>query len=84
MAKRAKARWSEAELIDTFGLDKMHLSAPLLVEWLDASVALNEMERMTFSRILREAVENIEGWNEEDLKMNCVGSPIYCFCNRFG
>lgn len=76
MAKRAKFRWSEAELIDTFGLEKTKSTAPLLVEWLDASVVLNEMECMTFSRILAEAVENIEGWNEEDLKMNFIAFVI--------
>ncbi len=76
MAKRAKSRWSEAELIDTFGLDKTHLSAPLLVEWLDASVVLNEMELMTFKRIRIEAIEMIEGWNEEDLKMNFIAFVI--------
>ncbi len=75
MIKRAKKR-SEAEIIDSFGLEKTKMTAPSLVEWLDASVVLNDSEHAVFSRIRAEATEMIEGWNEEDLKMNFIAFVI--------
>jgi hypothetical protein len=75
MIKRAKKR-SEAEIIDSFGLEKTKMTAPALVEWLDASVVLDNFEQAIFSRIRAEATEMIEGWNEEDLKMNFIAFVI--------
>ncbi len=70
-------KWSEAELVDTFSLNKTKFTAPLLVEWLAVSpVDFNEMELTTIHRILAEAQENIEAWNEEDLKMNFIAFVI--------
>jgi hypothetical protein len=70
-------KWSEAELVDTFSLNKTKFTAPLLVEWLAVSpIDFNEMELTTIHRILAEAQENIEAWNEEDLKMNFIAFVI--------
>ena len=77
MAKNNKTRiWSEAELVDTFGLIKTKLTAPLLIEWLDATTTLNEVETVIFNHINREAIQWIEVWNEEDLKMNFIAFVI--------
>ncbi len=77
MAKNNKTRiWSEAELVDTFGLIKTKLTAPLLIEWLDATTTLNEVETVIFNHINREAIQWIEVWNEEDLKMNFIALVI--------
>ncbi len=77
MAKNNKTRiWSEAELVDTFGLIKTKLTAPLLIEWLDATTTLNEVETVIFNHINKEAIQWIEVWNEEDLKMNFIAFVI--------
>jgi hypothetical protein len=73
MAKRNKERkWSEAELITTFGLDKTKIPTPLMKRWLDATATLADYEQVLFDNKLQEAVDNIEAWAEEDLKMNFI------------
>jgi hypothetical protein len=75
--KKKKIRiWSEAELIDTFGLTKTKFDSPLLKEWLDATVELIEFENIVFNKIIKEAKIFIEAWNEEDLKMNFIAFII--------
>ena len=75
MKKKVKI-WTEAELVDTFGLDKSKLTAPLLVEWLDAETQLNPFEQVVFDRISRDVQEFVEAWGEEDLKMNFIAFVI--------
>jgi hypothetical protein len=69
-------KWSEAELIDTFGLVKTKLDAPILREWLDTTTELDELDSLVFSSIIKEAQKFIEAWNEEDLKMNFIAFVI--------
>lgn len=76
MATKKIRAWSEAELVDTFGLTKTIATAPLLKDWLDAKVVLNEVEMSVLTRIREEAVELIYSWNEEDLKMNFIAFVI--------
>lgn len=77
MARQNKIRiWSEAELIDTFALKKIKRPTPLMTEWLNASTEFNEFEQFIIQRILNEAIENIEAWAEEDLKMNFIAFVI--------
>jgi hypothetical protein len=77
MSKLNKFRnWSEAQLIDTFGLDKLNKPTPLMQEWLAAQIVVTEMEQVIIQRICNFAIENIEAWNEEDLKMNFIAFII--------
>lgn len=77
MAKSNKfSNWSEAQLIDTFGLDKLNQPMQLMQEWLAAQITFNEMEQTIIQRICNFAIENIEAWNEEDLKMNFIAFII--------
>ncbi len=77
MAKRKIRTWSEAELIDTFALSKNEGDQSLLVEWLHNPVlSLDEAEKITFKKILKEVNANITAWNEEDLKMNFIAFVI--------
>lgn len=77
MAKSKKARvWSEAELIDAYGLTKSFDTAPLLVEWLNTSTTFEPHEHATIERIRTEAQKNMAGWSEEDLKMNFIAFII--------
>lgn len=73
MAKKAK-NYSEAELIKTFGLIRLmgNNAHPLMAEWTKTQTVLNEHEQYLFDIILKDAFDNIAGWNEETLKMNFI------------
>jgi hypothetical protein len=69
--------WREAELVIKFRLNPIKgKKTPLLMEWLDAPQAdLTEMENILFGKYFERAVENISGWNEEELKVKFI-API--------
>lgn len=73
MGKRKK-EWTEAELIDTFRLNRIiEYQTPLMQEWLltDAPT-FDSYEQHTFEDLFRKVVKNIAGWSEEDLKMKFI------------
>lgn len=76
MANKKIRIWSEAELVDTFGLSKSIDDSPLLKEWLAATTIFTETELDTLDKIRQEARELIYSWNEEDLKMNFIAFVI--------
>ena len=72
MLRKAK-KYSEAELITQFGLQRvLGNDSPLMKEWLNTSVALNIGEEYLFNLIWTDAVNQIDGWQEEDLKMQFI------------
>jgi hypothetical protein len=73
MGKKKKIqKYSEAQLISIFGLDKTRQATPQMLRWLGTTTVLSAYEQETFSRILAQAIENIDAWAEEDLKMNFI------------
>ncbi len=66
-----KITYSESDLIDIFNLNRVAKTQTLeMARWLNAPAAkLNIVEQGVFDRVLPLAVDNITGWNEEDLKM---------------
>jgi hypothetical protein len=77
MAKKIKS-YSEAELIKMFGLERRvgnneHL---LMEEWTNASTELNAGEQYLFDEITKDLISQIDGWNEEMLKMNFIAPVI--------
>jgi hypothetical protein len=73
MAKKVK-QYTEAELIKFFGLTRISHSenSLLLQEWLNAQTTLNAGEQYIFDMILTDAKTQIDGWQEEDLKMQFI------------
>lgn len=72
MAKQNKEKqYTESELIILFGLNRVVGNAdyPLLAEWINATTELSASENELFEEIYQDAVQNIAGWQEEDLKM---------------
>jgi len=75
MAKNNKSKkiksWSEAEIVLKFNLKRIRAyQTDLMKEWLDVEPPqFNEFEQQLFDRKLNEALQKIEGWSEEDLKM---------------
>lgn len=82
MAIRIKEQnYSEADLILMFGLERIKTPyTPLMTEWMDAKTSLNDIEQAIFDKLWLRAVNNLEGWQEEDLKMKFL-SPILELCN---
>jgi hypothetical protein len=72
MAK--KKDWKEAELIQTFHLERIAThQTPLMTEWLRVEhPKFTNSESETFEKIYQKAVEKIGGWSEEDLKMKFI------------
>jgi hypothetical protein len=72
MAK--KKDWKEAELIQTFHLERIAMhQTPLMAEWLRVEHPnFTNSESEIFEKIYQKAVEKIGGWSEEDLKMKFI------------
>lgn len=73
MARKIK-QYKEVELIKLFDLKRLvgNHSHPLLTEWLTCETTLNANEQYVFDMILSDAREKIDGWHEEDLKMQFI------------
>ncbi|MEN9912565.1 MAG: hypothetical protein RI956_1009, partial [Pseudomonadota bacterium] len=68
-------KYSEGEIALTFHLDKIKPNTALMNHWLNTDCSLNHVETELFKSVIEEAKNNIEAWNEEELKMNFI-SPI--------
>ena len=69
--KNKQKKYSEAELIKLFGLMRTKEYTPLMREWLSLSLpGLTGLEKELFEEIHESVVERIDGWREEELKMN--------------
>lgn len=77
MGKQNKEHnYSEADLILMFGLERIKTPyTALMTEWTSAETLLTENEEVILQKLWMRAVENIEGWQEEDLKMKFL-SPV--------
>ena len=66
-----KKQWKEAELVQTFNLDRItEYQTPLMQEWLDVGLPVfTDFEQYSFNDLYSKGVKNIAGWSEEDLKM---------------
>ena len=71
--------WQEGELIKTFGLKKIkEYATPLMKEWLDTPhPILSVPEQYIFDYALDNALRDIEGWSEEDLKMKFISPMLH-------
>jgi hypothetical protein len=75
MTKQKKEQnYSEADLIEMFGLQRLvgNTQLSLMAEWTAATTSLNLSEQELFDDIYQDAVQNIAGWQEEDLKMKFI------------
>ncbi len=76
MAKKIKI-YDEAELIKMFGLTRLkgNNGHPVMAEWTNTHTTLNAGEQYLYDGITKNLFEQIDGWNEEMLKMNFI-SPV--------
>jgi hypothetical protein len=77
-----KKNYTEAEMVRAFGLIRIErTTTPLMQRWLDVSApVLDIVEQTIFDRIFYDCIDNIRGWNEEELKMEFI-SPLMFICN---
>ena len=78
----AKKRIKSIELLepilaDTFGLERLFKSTPLLEDWLSATGELNEMDLALITESQAKLIENADSWNEEELKMSFISMVIF-------
>ncbi len=64
-------RWTIDEVEKFFSLQQT-FTHPALSAWIEADVALTEQEQQALESLRQRALENIEFWNEEDLKMKFI------------
>lgn len=77
-AKRVKSiELLEPILIETFGLQRLFKSTPLLDEWLSATGNLNEIDTIIITESQEKLIENADSWNEEELKMSFISIVIF-------
>jgi hypothetical protein len=67
----------EPILIETFGLQRLFKSTPLLTEWLAASGELNPVDKAFIMESQEKLIENADSWNEEELKMSFISMVIF-------
>jgi hypothetical protein len=67
---------TEAEVVTLFNLNKFKKPTKLMQEWLNTSCELNNIEKINFDKIINRALEEIENWNEEELKMYFISDII--------
>jgi hypothetical protein len=74
MTRKKEKNWKEAELIQTFNLNRIiGRLTPKMQEWLNIPpVELTMIEQANFDAIHQKAVQKIAGWSEEDLKMKFI------------
>jgi hypothetical protein len=75
MAKKSKkSAWQEDELIETFKLICITKTyTPLMQEWLNVTEpVLNVAEQYSFDKLCSKTIQQIQIWDEEDLKMKFI------------
>ena len=67
----------EPILIETFGLQRLFKSTPLLDDWLSATGELNDIDTSIIGESQEKLIENADSWNEEELKMSFISIVIF-------
>ena len=76
--KKRKAQYKEADLNLLFKVVRIaEYQTPLMKEWIAAQApVLNAGEQYVFDRKLKQAINEIDGWGEEELKMNFISAVL--------
>jgi hypothetical protein len=75
LSRKKTQKYTEAEISYMFKLDKIRTSE-ILTKWLDTNCTLTNLEHELFEQIINDAKDNIDAWNEEELKMNFIAYVI--------
>jgi len=64
--------WTLEDLETTFGLQQIEQS-DRLTQWLSSKKEVNEFETHTIEHLKSKLKDNVNSWNEDELKMHFVG-----------
>lgn len=76
MKRKEKIKWTEPLLIETFGLHR--IVDPItdkLKQWITVETEKLPQDTEKLAELRKELIENVDFWNEEELKMNFI-API--------
>ena len=71
MAKKS-IKWTEGQLILSFGLNRVYEGMPIMDKWLQAKGELSDEDRATLEKLRVDLFKRVEYWNEETLKMRFI------------
>lgn len=67
----------EPILATTLGLERLYEDTPLMKEWLSAKGELVGFDLALLTESQAKLIENVDGWNEEELKMQFISFIIF-------
>jgi hypothetical protein len=75
----ALKNWKEVELLEMFDLNRINsYQTRLMKDWLDVQLPeLNSAEQYLFDAIYELALDNIEFWDKQNLKMKFIWAILY-------
>jgi hypothetical protein len=76
MAKVPAINWTEGLVIKTFGIGRVYDGFPLLDSWMTVENDLTETDKTMLEYRRRQLERNVNGWNEETLKMKFIAFII--------
>ena len=72
MAKAKSITWTHGLIQKTFALNKIEEGYPLLDSWLEVINDLTDLEIEMLEKRRKKLLKNVNGWNEETLKMKFI------------
>ena len=76
MAKVAAIKWTEGLVMKTFGIKRLYDGFPLLDSWMTVNNDLTDTDISMLEYRRRQLERNVNGWNEETLKMKFIAFII--------
>jgi hypothetical protein len=67
----------EPTLVRTLGLERLYSNTPLMEKWLSATGKLDDFDTELLQQSLKKLIENVDSWNEEELKMSFISFIIF-------
>ena len=72
MAREKSIVWTHGLIRKTFALQKIEEGYPLLDDWTNTTNNLTELEIEMLEKRRKKLLQNVNGWNEETLKMKFI------------
>jgi hypothetical protein len=76
MKKKNFDSWNFEEVEDTFGLTRNRADFKPLSSWLKSDHKQTELQKMTMSALRYQIQENVDTWNEDELKFFFIGPLV--------
>ena len=76
MAKATAVKWTEGLVIKTFGIKRVYDGFPILDSWMTVDNDLTDTDISMLEYRRRQLERNVNGWNEETLKMKFIAFII--------